>query len=115
MDSMGAQDSGRGGIRLWIDGGIMLAILGVIYYAGALTEQVENNGRNIELQTQAFASLELELHALRNQPITAEASRRIAVLESRSDAAEKAVDQLRKDVTTRLDRIEEKLDRVLSK
>lgn len=100
--------------RTVIDSAVILSIFGVIYYAGALTEQVKNNGEKIEMQTQAIASMDLELQALKNQPITAEASRRIAVLESKAETSEKALDQLRADMNARLDRIEQKLDKALN-
>lgn len=100
--------------RTVIDSAVILSIFGVIYYAGALTEQVKHNGENIERQTRAIASMDLELQALRNQPITAEASRRIAVLESKSEASDKALDQLRSDMNARFDRLEQKLDRALN-
>jgi len=89
-----------------IDGVLAGSLLWAVYSGGQFVEKLEGAINDMGELTVRVSSLET------NQ-ITPEASRRISMLEVQTQAHEKAYEQFRVDLTTRLSRFEDKLDRAL--
>ncbi len=108
-----AQDEGNMMVhvkRLWFEGGVVVAMLGMAFYVGSWKASQEQ--AQAEMQQQ-LADLSQQLAAVAARPITSEADRRLSVVESQISAQVLTVSELKVDIGKRLDRLEQQNDTIL--
>ncbi len=91
-------------LPLWVDTGMVLALVGLIWQMSAFVKTVDQ-------VIQKMDELAVRVETLETYPIGPEASQRISVLETTSSAQDRLLRELKDDITRRLDRIENKIDR----
>lgn len=96
--------------RLWIDGGIFVAIIGMAFYVGAWKTQQEED--SVALQRQ-IEELSQQVSALAARPITSEADRRLSVAEAQLAAQALTITEFKVDIAKRFDRLDGQNDLIL--
>lgn len=86
-----------------IDGILATAIIAAVYTGGQFVERLDTVVRSLE-------SLSLRVGQLEERPMGPAAAQRIAVLEARDENRARAMQELKGDLTNRLDRLENKFD-----
>jgi len=89
-----------------IDGILAGALLAAVYQGGQFVERLHT-------VVDALESLSTRVSELEARPMGPAAAQRISVLESRADGLDRASREIKQDITARLDRLENKLDRAL--
>jgi len=92
-------------IPLVVDGTLAIALLSAVYMGGQFVERLDQVILGME-------KLSGRVEALESRPMGPEAARRISVLEADQRSQKAAFEMLGETLTSRLDRIEGKIDRL---
>lgn len=87
-----------------IDGILATSIIAAVYTGGQFVERLDTVVNSLE-------SLSTRVSQLEERPMGPAAAQRIAVLEAQDAHRDRALAELKADITSRLDRIENKIDR----
>lgn len=105
MSELSRQGIARPFIVSWaIDGALVLALAAAVLKGGQFVERLDTVVTNIE-------SLSARVTQLETRPMGPGAAQRISVLEARNSSQAREIRALKEDITARLDRIENKMDR----
>lgn len=96
----------------WLWGNIALIIFGTsaLWYGGVQVGQITEQQVAI---MRSITDLAERLGSLERHPAPADQGRRLTIVETRIEGQDRAIVELKADMTTRLHRIEDKLDRAL--